>query len=215
MKKIRAVSFDFGGVLAEEGFREGLKAIGLKNGIDPDGFFSVAEHLIHDIGYVTGSADESAYWEALRKETGVTGDDGDLRKEILQRFVLRRQVLDLAGKVHSAGFVTSIISDQTNWLDELEEREHFFHHFDFIFNSYKLHKSKRDPSIFTDVCLVMGIEPPELFFVDDNSGNIENAKRMGLHAVLFTDAEALEKEIERILAPGTPLVKNAGRRFHR
>jgi putative hydrolase of the HAD superfamily len=36
---IKAVLFDFGGVLAEEGFREGLKAIGVKNGLDPDDFF--------------------------------------------------------------------------------------------------------------------------------------------------------------------------------
>jgi hypothetical protein len=32
---IKAVVFDFGGVVAEEGFREGLKAIGRKNGLDP------------------------------------------------------------------------------------------------------------------------------------------------------------------------------------
>ena len=29
---LKALLFDFGGVLAEEGFREGLKAIGTKNG---------------------------------------------------------------------------------------------------------------------------------------------------------------------------------------
>ncbi len=33
---IKAVLFDFGGVLAEEGFREGLKSIGRKNGLDPE-----------------------------------------------------------------------------------------------------------------------------------------------------------------------------------
>ena len=31
--------FDYGGVLAEEGFTEGLKAIAFKNGIDQDDFF--------------------------------------------------------------------------------------------------------------------------------------------------------------------------------
>jgi putative hydrolase of the HAD superfamily len=33
---IRAVLFDFGGVLAEEGFRAGLHTIALLNGLDPE-----------------------------------------------------------------------------------------------------------------------------------------------------------------------------------
>jgi putative hydrolase of the HAD superfamily len=39
---INAVVFDFGGVLAEEGFMEGLKAIARKNGLNPDEFFKIA-----------------------------------------------------------------------------------------------------------------------------------------------------------------------------
>jgi len=39
---IKATIFDFGGVLAEEGFREGLMKIAEKNGIDPLKFFRAA-----------------------------------------------------------------------------------------------------------------------------------------------------------------------------
>jgi len=55
---IKAVIFDFGGVLAEEGFREGLKVIATKNRLVPDEFFKAAEDVIHETGYVTGKADE-------------------------------------------------------------------------------------------------------------------------------------------------------------
>jgi putative hydrolase of the HAD superfamily len=51
---IKAVIFDFGGVLAEKGFRKGLKAIGIQNGLNPDSFFMTAAELIYQTGYVTG-----------------------------------------------------------------------------------------------------------------------------------------------------------------
>jgi hypothetical protein len=55
---IKAIVFDFGGVLAEEGFREGLKAIGQKNGLNPDDFYAMASELVYQTGYVTGVSDE-------------------------------------------------------------------------------------------------------------------------------------------------------------
>ena len=56
---IRAVVFDFGGVIAEEGFWRGLRHIAIQNGKDPDGFFNAAVELIHKPGgYVVGMSDE-------------------------------------------------------------------------------------------------------------------------------------------------------------
>ena len=55
---VKAVIFDFGGVLAEEGFREGLKVVAIKNGLDPEEFFKIAEEMIYKTGYLTGMTDE-------------------------------------------------------------------------------------------------------------------------------------------------------------
>jgi len=56
---IRAILFDFGGVIAEEGFWKGLRVIGMKNGIDPDEFFRTVDALIYETGYLIGKADEA------------------------------------------------------------------------------------------------------------------------------------------------------------
>ncbi|MBM3303121.1 MAG: hypothetical protein FJY85_24645, partial [Deltaproteobacteria bacterium] len=63
---IKAVLVDYGGVLAEEGFREGLKAIARANGLPEESFFDSATQAVYDSGYVTGHAAESAYWSLLR-----------------------------------------------------------------------------------------------------------------------------------------------------
>jgi putative hydrolase of the HAD superfamily len=194
---IKAVLFDFGGVLTEEGFREGLKAIGRKNNLNPEEFFDVASDLIYTTGYVLGTTNESAYWDSIRRETGINGRDDDLRDEILKRFVLRPEVLQYVDEIKVAGLTTAILSDQTNWLDELNQKSPFFHHFEYVFNSFKLHKGKRDPSIFIDVCSAIDLMPEEVLFIDDNIDNITRAQSEGLKVIHFTDIENFAKNIKQ------------------
>jgi len=51
---ITTVLIDFGGVIAEEGFLEGLRAVGRKNGLDPDDFFKTVDELIYKRGILPG-----------------------------------------------------------------------------------------------------------------------------------------------------------------
>lgn len=194
---IKAVIFDFGGVLAEEGFREGLKVVAIKNGLDPEEFFKTAEEMIYKTGYLTGMTDEKNYWNALREKTGIKGSDKELREEILKRFVLRAEMLEYIKKIKANGFITAILSDQTDWLDEINGKTPFYHYFDYVFNSFKIKKGKRDPSVFRDVCSSMKLKPEEAVFVDDNAGHIKRASGEGLNTVLFTNADDFVKEMKK------------------
>lgn len=198
---MRAVIFDFGGVLAEEGFREGLLFIGRKNGLDPLRFFRTADRLIYETGYLTGRADEAAFWNTLRRATGIGGSDRELRTEILTRFVLRPDMISGAQRLRSTGLAVAILSDQTNWLDEINAGTPFFGHFDAVFNSFRTHKSKRDPSVFRDVCTSLDIRPGEALFVDDNRDHIGRASGEGLHTIHFTSIDDFQSKIAGFLGP--------------
>ena len=90
------------------------------------------------------------WWDALRSEARVRGKDEALRLEILERFTLRPWMLGLVDELRGRGFTAGILSDQTNWLDELDGRFGFYGRFDFIFNSFHMGKSKRTtPAIST------------------------------------------------------------------
>ncbi len=192
----RAVLLDFGGVLATEGFREGLAAIARRNDLDPVHLHGKASDLVYDTGYVTGEGTEEAFWERLREETGIRGADEELRREILGRFRLRPALMDAVRRLRVEGIVVAILSDQTDWLGELDVRDGFFAAFDRVFNSYHLGKGKRDPTVFDDVLRELGVTPGNAVFVDDNPGNVERAASRGLRAVLFQD----EKSTLRALA---------------
>ncbi len=196
---VKAVIFDYGGVLAEEGFREGLKAIAERNRLDPEEFFRIATDLIYETGYVTGEGGETGYLDRLREETGIREGNGIVRDEILRRFVLRPDVIRYVEELKAEGFITAILSDQTDWLEELNDKDPFFHHFDYVFNSFRMGKGKRNPSVFGDVCLKIGLEAGETVFVDDNRDNVKRAAAAGLNAVLYTDLGEVKIEIERYL----------------
>lgn len=196
--QIKTVIFDFGGVLADEGFREGLYAIALEQGLDPESFFKTADALIETTGYLTGTGGEADFWNALRQETRASGDDYILREKILSRFVLRPAMLEYVRKIRSLGLETVILSDQTDWLDLINERTPFFHHFDHVFNSFKMHKSKRDPSVFRDVAEYLGIHPQEAVFIDDNRNHIVRASEEHFRTVHFISIHDFAKDMERL-----------------
>lgn len=193
MKQV--VVFDFGGVIAEEGFQEGLKAIARANGLDEVVFFEGARDLIYQTGYVTGTSDEKTYWQAVRLRFGLNESDKNLREQILNRFVVRPEMLSFASDLQKRGHTTSLLTDQTDWLYQLDREggSGILTHFQFVFNSYDLHMSKRDRDLFQYVEQTLKTAPKDILFVDDNPDNIEMAARLGWEAILFQGYQRLKE----------------------
>jgi len=183
----KVMFFDYGGVLADEGFRNGLHAIARLNDIDPETVFDKARDLIHTTGYLTGKGDETVFWDRLRDQTGIKMNNIELRNMILDRFILRKWLLDFIDALGKNHIRLAILSDQTNWLDELEQRDHFFNKFEKVFNSYHTGKSKRDKSLFSDVLAIMNVNPESALFVDDTESHIKRAGSVGINTILFKD----------------------------
>lgn len=197
--ELKAVLFDFGGVIAEEGFWEGLQAIGKEHGLDPDEFFRTVDALIYETGYLIGKADEASFWNAVRIRTGIHCTDAKLRDEIVKRFVIRPGMVSSADHLRSKGFIVAMLSDQTNWFEEIDQETGLFHHFDRVFNSYRIHKSKRDASVFRDVCTALGVKPEETLFVDDNINHIKRAQGQGLQTIHFVGIDDYKKRIGKLI----------------
>lgn len=195
--------FDFGGVIAEEGFRNGLYRIARANGLDEAAFAEKTREIIHDTGYLTGKGSEESFWQALRGETGIKGSDAYLRDIILEGFILRDWMIRVITWLKERGVRLVILSDQTNWLVEIERRSPFFHLFDMVFNSYNLGKSKLDKSIFLDVLKIMNLKPEDALFVDDTEGHVERAREVGLNAIHFVGKDDFLKRLSAF-CPGLP-----------
>jgi HAD superfamily hydrolase (TIGR01509 family) len=196
--KICAVIFDFGGVIAEEGFQQGLYAIADKFGLDQKRFFQLANEAVYNSGYVTGAGSEKEFWDEVRKHTGIMATDEELRQEILTRFIPRQWMLDTINAMRQHGIITAILSDQSDWLDTLDARYHFFQYFDAVYNSFHLGKTKRDSTIFADTLRALKVNAGEALFIDDNIGHIDRAAGAGLQTHCYTGREGFMKKLQEL-----------------
>ncbi|MGD8742221.1 MAG: HAD family phosphatase [Granulosicoccaceae bacterium] len=182
---IKAILFDFGGVLAEEGFRNGLMALAREQGLDAEAMPVTAMHAVYDSGFVLGQGTAEDFWALLRARTGLRGEDTALTRRILDGFVIRPWMIEYVRALRAQGYITGILSDQTHWLDWLDDKYHFSDAFDHIFNSYYLGKGKREPGLFKDVAATLTLPPSALLFVDDDAGNVARARKAGLQAIHY------------------------------
>jgi len=190
------VLFDYGGVLAEEGFAKGLKAIAEENGFEPERFFRRVDDIIYECGYLTGRNSEGGFWEAVRAEFAITGSDAELTGEIHRRFILRPGMRAMARALKEAGIRTAILSDQTDWLEQLDRRDHFLAEFDPVLNSFYLGMTKREPETFREVIRIFGVAPGKILFVDDNPGHIGRAAALGLQVHHFVDEAGFAADLQ-------------------
>ncbi|MBN1546966.1 MAG: hypothetical protein JW902_09925 [Syntrophaceae bacterium] len=198
--RIEAVLFDFGGVLAEEGWKAGLSNIAGAHGLDRDAFLQAAADTIYETGYILGKVSEHSFWSGLREKTGIRGVDASFKHEILSLFILRDWMIDLVKQLKSANMTVGILSDQTDMLDILNARYDFFKWFDHVFNSYHFGKGKRDITLFDDIAGLLKTPPGRILFIDDDPGHVARARQKGWKAILYINRESFQREMETILS---------------
>jgi len=151
--------------------------------------------IVYDLGFVTGKAGEGEFWSAFRQQTGIKGSDQILREEILSRFTLRPWMLEVVRSLREKGVIVGILSDQTNWLDELNDRYNFFQYFDYTFNSFHSGLSKKNLEGFEYVLKKINVNPEKVLFIDDHLSNIERAKVVGMRTIHYKQKEMFIEEL--------------------
>ena len=194
--------FDYGGVIADEGFQNGLRAMSHEQGIDVNTMMNVARSAVYDSGFILGWGTEEQFWNWMREGSGLQGSDTELTKRILEGFILRDWMIELVQQLQAQGYITGILSDQSHWLDWLNERDRFFRFFDPVFNSYHMGKGKRDPGLFYELSEQLALSPNEILLVDDMKSNVERAQAAGWQAIHYVDKEDFMVRINTLLPPG-------------
>jgi putative hydrolase of the HAD superfamily len=196
---IKAVLLDYGGVIADEGFQNSLRAISREQGLDERETLQVAKRAVYDSGFILGSGTQETFWQSMREGAGLQGSDNELTQRVLEGFVLRPWMIEWVKQLRAQGYRTVILSDQSDWLDWLDERDHFFQYFDQVFNSYYMGKGKRDPSLFHEIAEKLALSPSEILFVDDMQSNVDRAQSAGWNAIRYLDKASFLEERDRFI----------------
>ena len=84
--------------------------------------------------------------------------------------------------------------------DQSKEELTFEHLMDGVLFSYTVKQIKPNPDIYHTLMNKFGLKAEECIFLDDNAGNIEAARKLGIHAIQFVGKEQAEEEMEKVIA---------------
>lgn len=209
---IDAVLWDYGGVFSASPF-EAMGRLAESVGVAPDRY----------VGLIFGpyDRDDDHPWHRLERGEITLGDARDQILELgraegveadLLHFIsamakegigVRAEVVSLAREIKSSGTDTALV---TNNIAEFREHwrksipiDELFHH---VIDSSEVGLRKPDPRIFELALEKVGAsDPGRAVFLDDYEGNVEAARRVGIHGILVTSdfGEALD-ELRALLA---------------
>lgn len=130
-----------------------------------------------DIGEMTSLE----VWKAI----GFQGDLEKLEKEYLDTIELSDGFIDFIEKVKNKYKLAIISNDSSRWSKYLREKFDINRYFDVISISGDLKIQKPDERIFLFTTTKLGVSAEDCIYIDDRTGNLEAAKKVGMHPILL------------------------------
>lgn len=186
---IKAIIFDFAGVIATESYISWLN--------DTIVDFKDTKQAYLDLSYRvdSGLITDKEFTVALSERSGVPAEK--IWPQIFQRVTLNDQIISLLRKLkknYQIGLLTNHID---SWITQIIEHHKLEQYFDSIVISSREKVIKPDPRIYNIILQRLGVQPPEALFIDDRQVNVNGAIDAGLHSVLFYSEKQLYEDLKK------------------
>jgi len=201
---VRAVLFDFGGVLTSSPF-EGLAAYEAEAGL-PAGFIrrlnAANPHSGAWARHERGKIGLDEFCSAFEEEARRAGGQLDAR-EVLARLrgALRPKMLEAARRCHER-LATGLLTNGPAPLAE-GQAAGVLGHFDVVVESCRVGLRKPEPAFYELACSLLSVDPAQAAFLDDLGVNLKPAAAMGMRTIKVVDPDAAIAELEELV--GFPL----------
>ena len=126
-------------------------------------------------------------------------------QEFVEAMKAQSRVLDgtalsiLEGLASSGDVDLGMLNNEARELNDYRiETFGFRGYFDFFFSSCYVGMRKPSEQIYRLALDVLQCEPGEVVFIDDRSGNVEIAAKLGIHAIQYMGVERLSRELSRL-----------------
>jgi putative hydrolase of the HAD superfamily len=202
---IRAVIFDFGGVLCfnptDPQIANAARTCGLEIPEFLHAFWSNREP------YDAGLVSPQEYWQAVAQTGGIRMDE-----ELIHRMIAieidfwthyDQRVIAWVDELRASGIPVGILSNLPLPLGQsLRESGELLKHFDHVTFSYELRVIKPQAEIYEDAIRGLRVPVHAALFIDDKAVNVDGARAAGLNAELYTHWETFAEHVpERYALP--------------
>ena len=198
MSEIKAVIFDWGGVLIENPTEGILRYCREVLGIGTGCMLAAYRKLIPY--FQEGKISEEEFWKGVRRRTGAKGGlPASLWLEAFEHsYVEKKDVFAVAHALHDRGFRTGILSNTEKPSRPIMERDTYRIFDPFVF-SCEVGSAKPQRRIFEALIETLRLNPHEILLIDDVAANITAAQDLGLQGLLFTDVDTLRKDLALLI----------------
>jgi epoxide hydrolase-like predicted phosphatase len=198
---IRAVIWDFGGVLVRTMSFERRQALAAQVGLSPQELERRVFDSDHRRQAQLGAVDGGQYLRSVAAELNLDVDE-------LMRSFFGADELDLELMAYIRGlrpqYKIGLLSNAMSSLRPmLTEQYPILDVFDELIISAEVGLVKPDAAIYALAVERLGVHAREAVFVDDFIENVEGARRAGLHAVHFRSRQQALAELAAMLSPSS------------
>lgn len=201
---IKALFFDFGGVLLQHADGVDHKALEARHGLEERTLFRSVYRESRYMDHQVGACTQEEWIESVIQALA-TRMDRTRAEEIWSAFEqaerpLNADMIDLVKRLRANGYKVGIISNTTPGMHaRLGERYPDFPAlFDDIIGSGDIKMAKPDPAIWHYAMERMGVQPAESVFTDDVKPYAEAATALGMHGFHFTGYQQFMQDLKSI-----------------
>lgn len=196
---IRAVYFDLGGVILRTEYQAPREHLAERLNTTYDDLNKVVFASESSSQASVGAITVDEHWtRVLRKLRRPISEGQTIRSEFFAGDVLDRGLLDFIRSLRPR-YKTGLISNAWPDIRDYIVESKFDDAFDSLTISAEVGVMKPEPKIYMTALEGLGVKPDEAVFVDDMRENIEGARALGMHGILFVDREQILGELKKLL----------------
>ena len=194
---IKAIIFDLGGVLLEDP-QPGMIVHYSKNlNVTKEKFLEVFAQ--YEADWQKGKFSEEQFWDRIttclhrtKPQVESLWLDG-----ILSVYKEKKEVFDLIKKLKQYGYTIALLTNTEipvmNYIKKLKWED-----FDLFIYSCEVGMRKPERKIYELALQKLKIQPGEAVFIDDKQENINAAEEVGIHGIVFENANQLSEQLRNV-----------------
>lgn len=198
MKNIRAIGFDYGGVLAGETgpdfARNVAKMLGISLEAYRESYFKFNKQVNR------GEISWPDLWRLFLQDLGLSDHHDELIKmsESYQERLLqpRSEMLQLIDTLRDKGYKLGLLSNNTLEMARYIDSSGTANHFDIVHVSARTGLVKPEVQAFTYFAECLGVVQTDLVFIDDSERSLSTSHLAGYTPLLFTDIHRLRQQLK-------------------
>ena len=196
---IRDVFFDLGGVIVRTEYQAPREHLAERLNITYEDLNRIVFESDSSRQASIGALTTEAHWQAVSRRLGLPGSEANaIRQEFFAGDVIDLELINFIRSLRPLR-KTGVISNAWPDMRQYVTAQRFDDAFDELVISAEVGIMKPEPRIYELALEKLGVTASEAVFVDDTPPNVEGARSLGMHTVLFKDPARAIRDLKELL----------------